>query len=440
MTIHGMWTGRTVLVAIAVLAIAGCGGPVGPVGDSAFTGGLPDLTGQSVEVIGEWSSVEQASFEAVLKRFADLTHARVTYVSGGNNINVLINSRLSGGQPPDVALIPQIGVAAEYARKGQIKPLTGDVADAVRANFSDAWQKLGTFDGRLYGFFFKVANKSTIWYRTEPFADAGVEPPATWDQLVAVSRALSDSGTTAMAIPAADGWPATDWFENIYLRVAGVDRYNLLTAHRIPWTDPTVVKSLRLWADYLRQPNVVEKGATQLTFTQSVADVFGAAPKAAMLYEGDFVAGEIQKSGRVQMGTGAKVFPFPSIDGSPPSVVTGGDIALMYKDSTASKALMAYLASAQAAGIWAARGGFLSANRNLDPARYPDDTTRLVGAAVLGSTQVAFDQSDQTPQAFGGQTAADEWRILTDFVGDPGDPAGTAARLEAAAVKDYGAP
>jgi len=422
----------------AALVLSACGGPVVPVDTGTLAGALPDLSGQSVEVIGEWSSVEQASFEAVLRRFADGTHAKVTYVSGGNNINVLINSRLSGAQPPDVALIPQIGVAAEYARKGQIKPLTGAVADAVRTNFYDAWQRLGTFDGQLYGFFFKVANKSTVWYRTDPFANAGVEPPQTWDQFVRVSRALSDSGTTAIAIPAADGWPATDWFENIYLRVAGVDRYNLLTQHRIPWTDATVVRSLTLWADYLRQPNFVERGATQLTFTQSVADVFGAAPKAAMLYEGDFVAGEVQKTGRVSVGTGAKFFPFPSIDGSPPSVVTGGDIALMYKDSPASRALMGYLASAQAAGIWAARGGFLSANRNVDPDLYPDDTTRRVGAAVLRSTQVAFDQSDQTPQAFGGQTAADEWRILTDFVGDPRDPAGTAATLEAAAKKDYG--
>jgi maltose-binding protein MalE len=431
--------GLVAAIAIA-LVLAGCDtAPVAPLGGSSSSGSnLPDLTGQSVEVIGEWSSNEQQAFEAVLKKFADLTHAKVTYVSGGNNINVLINSRLSGGQPPDVALIPQIGVAAQYAKKGQIKPLTGDVADAVKANFSDAWQKLGTFDGKLYGFFFKVANKSTVWYRTDPFAQAGVEPPKTWQEFTTLSRALSDSGTTAIAIPAGDGWPCTDWFENIYLRVAGVDRYNQLTARQIRWTDQTVVESLQLLADYLKQPNAVERGATQLSFTQSVADVFGSAPKAAMLYEGDFVLGEIQKSGKVQVGTGAKFFPFPSINGSAPSVVTGGDIALRYKDSAASNAVMTYLASAQAAGIWAAKGGFLSANRNLDASLYPDETTRQLGAAILKSTQVAFDQSDQTPQAFGGQAAADEWKILTDFIGNPSDPAGTAAKLEAAAKKDYG--
>src|SRR5881397_2354573 len=119
------------------LALSGCDtGPVAPAGGLTSGNNLPDLTGQSVEVIGEWSSTEQESFEAVLKKFSDLTHAKVTYVSGGNNINVLINSRLSGGQPPDVALIPQIGVATQYAKKGQIKPLTGEVAGAIQDNFT----------------------------------------------------------------------------------------------------------------------------------------------------------------------------------------------------------------------------------------------------------------------------------------------------------------
>jgi len=423
----------------AVLAAAGCGSGTPSAGSSSGTaGGLPDLSGQKLEVIGEWTAQEQAAFEAVLKGFSDKTHAQVTYTSGGNDVNVLINSRLAGGAPPDVALIPQPGVVAQYAQKGQIKALSGDTAAAVQANFSDAWQKLGTVNGQQYGFFFKVANKSTIWYRTDAFEQAGVKVPTTWDEFTKASKTLSDAGTTAIAIPAADGWPCTDWFENLYVRVAGVDKYNQLTQHQIPWTDPTVVQSLQLLGDYVKQPNFIEKGATQLAFTQSVADVFGSAPKAAMLYEGDFVAGEIQKSGKVKVGTGAKFFDWPSINGSQPSVVTGGDEAIMFKDAAGSKALMAYLASSDAAAIWAAKGGFLSANKNLSTSTYPDETTRQIGEALIKSTQVVFDMSDQTPQAFGGQKGADMWKTLTDFIGNPTDPAGTAAKLEAAAVKDYG--
>ena len=39
----------------------------------------------------------------------------------------------------------------------------------------------------------------------------------------------------------------------------------------------------------------------------------------------------------------------------------------------------------------------------------------------------------------GGQSGADMWRILQEFLGNPGaDPAAIARKLEAAAVKDYG--
>ena len=72
------------------------------------------------------------------------------------------------------------------------------------------------------------------------------------------------------------------------------------------------------------------------------------------------------------------------------------------------------------------------------PSTYPDDTTRQIADALTKSSQVAFDMSDQTPQAFGGQKGADEWKLLTDFLGNPGNPAATAAALEAAATKDYG--
>jgi alpha-glucoside transport system substrate-binding protein len=422
-------------VALLAAATAACSSSGGGGGGSNNSG--KSLTGQHLEVIAEWSGAEQASFKAVLDGFASKTGATVTYTSGGDNTSVLVNSRVAGGNPPDVALIAQPGEVVQLASKNQIFALTGDAQSAVQANFSKAWQDLGTINGKLYGVFFKAANKSVVWYSAKAFSDAGVQPPKTWDDFITASKTLADSGVAAMAIPAGDGWPATDWFENIYIRTAGVDKYNQLTQHKIPWTDPSVITALNTWAQYLKTPGVVAPGATQLSFTQSEADVFGANPKAAMLYEGDFVGTDITKLGKFTVGDTAKFFDFPSINNSPPSVVSGGDEAVALKNTPAAMALMAYLASPEAAQIWAAKGGFLSANQKLDLKNYPDDTTRSLAQALVQSQSVVFDMSDQTPPAFGGQKSADEWNILTQFVGNPGNPAATAAALEAAAKKDY---
>ena len=44
----------------------------------------------------------------------------------------------------------------------------------------------------------------------------------------------------------------------------------------------------------------------------------------------------------------------------------------MFKDSPAAQALVKYLATPEAAEIWAKRGGFSSPNKNVDPNVYPD--------------------------------------------------------------------
>jgi hypothetical protein len=244
-----------------------------------------------------------------------------------------------------------------------------------------------------------------------------------------------------MAVPGGDGWTLTDWFENVYLRVGGADNYDKLAKHEIAWTDPSVVQTLKILGDYWKTPKAIEggpSGAVQLKFTQSIADVFGEKPLAAMLFEGDFVAAEINKLNKVKVGDKAKFFDWPSINGSKPGVVTAGDQAVAFKDTKAAMALMAYLASPEAAEIMAKKGGFLSANKNLNSSAYPDDTTRQLGTAVVKAELLRFDLSDLTPQSFGGSTGADMWRLLQDFLGSSGDPAATAQKLEDAAKKDFG--
>lgn len=422
------------IVVAGTLAVAGCAGTGG-----IRSGGV--LAGHTVEVAAIWTGAEQAAFRAVLDAFEDATGATVRYTSGGNDLPALLNSRLAGGSPPDVAMLGQPGVVAELARRGALHPLTGAAAAAVSAHYSPAWREFGVIDGTLYGVYFKVAHKSIIWHRQDAFDEAGVRPPETWQEFLTVTATLTDAGVGPMALPAADGWVLTDWFENVYLRVAGAERYDQLTRHEIGWTHPTVLETLRLLRDYWTLDRGIQggpEGATQLTFVQAVADVFGARPKSAMIFEGDFVATEISKLGTVAVGNGAHFFPWPAIDGSPSAVVTAGDQAVALRDTPGAMQLIAFLASPEAAAIAAARGGFLSANQHLDLSHYPDPTTRQLATSLLEAELLRFDLSDLTPQTFGGGSNASMLRLLQEFLLRP-DPDRTAAALEAAARREFGA-
>jgi len=421
-------------LAVLLLAATGCvrGASAGP--DDG------PLAGQTVEVAAIWTGAEQAHFQRVLDAFERRTGATVRYTSGGDDLPTLLNSRLAGGSPPDVALLGQPGVVAELARRGVLAELTGAAAEAVATHFSPPWRELGVVDGKLYGVYFKVANKSVIWYRTDAFAEAGVQPPETWPELVSVTGTLADAGVGTMAVPGADGWVLTDWFENIYLRTAGPERYDQLARHELGWTHPTVVSALRLLRDYWTQDRAIQDDPLQLKFVQAVADVFGARPQSAMLFQADFVAAEINRLGVVEVGDGARFFDWPSIAGSPPAVVTAGDQAVTLTGTPAAMALIAYLASPEAAAIAAGQGGFLSANRNLPSSAYPDPVTRQLADSLMSAELLRFDLSDLTPQAFGGGTTASMWRLLQSYLARPGDPAELAVQLEAAARHDFPEP
>ncbi|POX44595.1 extracellular solute-binding protein, partial [Streptomyces sp. Ru72] len=217
-----------------------------------------------------------------------------------------------------------------------------------------------------------------------------------------------------------------------------------LAAHKLKWTDPSVVEALTTLGKLFKDKQLIAGGqqeALNTDFPGSVEKVFGPKPQAGMVYEGDFVAGVAHDQFGKTIGKDADFFPFPSVDGGTAPVVSGGDAAVVLKDGKNAKAgmkLLEYLATPEAAAVWAKAGGFLSPNKKLDLSTYGDDVTRATAKSLIAAgDSVRFDMSDQAPAAFGGTKGAGEWKLLQDFLRDPSNPKATAAQLEDAAAKAY---
>jgi alpha-glucoside transport system substrate-binding protein len=430
-----MRVSRVVPAAAAVVVLAGCGPAVGS--RTAPPGADIDLSGQTIEVAAVWANDEQAAFERVLHRFEDETGATVTYVSGGDELPTVLSTRLAGGDPPDVAVVSEPALVSSMAADGALYPLDGATEAVIDDQFAPVWKQFGTVDGKLYGFVFKAANKSLVWYDTNQLG-ADFVPPKDWDGFVDLLRTRSDTGDTPLAVGGADGWVLTDWFENVYLQTAGPAMYDKLATHEIPWTDPSVRTALdvlgrALQAQYLPGGR---SSALQTDFTDSVVDVFGDEPKASIVYEADFVAGVISDSTQAKVGDTARFFPFPSI-GAGSSVITGGDTVVALSDKPATAALVRYLASSEAASVWAEQGGFISPNRKVALDDYPDDTTRQIAADLVNADNVRFDMSDLMPTSLGGTRGDGFWRAMQDYLADPGRTDQILSALETEAEAAY---
>jgi hypothetical protein len=422
------------IAAVFALALAGCGD------DDDGDGGVAGDVSGSVDIAGVWTGEEAQSFQAVLDGFrAEYPNVTVNYDAAGDELPTVLATAVQGGNPPDLAAVPQPGLVSDFYDQGALKPL--DFAEQeIRDNFTPGAVDIATFDGQVYGFLFKAANKSTVWYNVGLYDAAGVRPAETFDEFLRNARTLKASGTSAYSIGVDAGWPLTDLFENIYLRQAGPEMYDRLAEHRIPWTDQSVRDALETMTEIIADSgNIVggTSGALQTDFPTSVTNAFKENPDGANVIEGDFVAGEIDASTEAKPLTDYDVFDFPSVDGSEPVVVGGGDTIVMFKDTPASQALVEYLGTPEAAEIWAERGGFSSANRNLDTSVYPDELTRRTASAIADVDTFRFDLSDLQPAAFGATVGQGMWQVLTDFMENPDDVNGTASRLEQEANRAF---
>jgi len=329
---------------------------------------------------------------------------------------------------------------ADFAKRGALKPITF-ARPTIAKHYNPVWVSLGTVNGKFYGLFFKGADKSTVWYNVKSFKNAGVNAGKikTWPQFLTAANTIRASGQKAYSIGAADGWTLTDLFENIYLRTAGAVKYDKLSKHKMKWTDPSVKTALLKMKQVVGNVNNIaggKSGALQTDFNTSVSNVFTNTPKAAMVIEGDFVPGVVPHPG-FNAGTGYNLFNFPSINGSKPAVMGGGDIVTMLKDSPAARALINYLATPQAATIWALRGGYSSPNKDVKASSYKDPLQRKTAVALATSPIFRFDMSDLQPASFGATAGQGEWKLFQDFVSSPSSVSSIQKKLESAAAKAY---
>ena len=405
---------------------------------SAKTSAKKGVSG-SVQIVGVWTGAEESAFNAVLSGFKKANPGvKVTYKSTGDNTPTVLATAVAGGNPPDLASVSQPGLVNDFQKKGALKNIDYAKA-ALTKNYPPDIAKIGVIKGHLYGFLIKGANKSTVWYNVKSFANAGVKAPTTWPALVKAAGTLKASGTPAFSVGGADGWTLTDLFENIYLRQAGPAKYDALSHHTIKWTDASVVTALKTMGTILQSSNIAggTSGALQTDFPTSVANVFAAAPKAAMVIEGDFVPGVVAGKNPLKPVSGYNVFAFPAIGNTANYVEGGGDMVMAFKDTPAIRALVQYLATGPAQTIWAKRGGYTAPAKTVPASAYPDAITRATASAVGKAKVFRFDLSDLQPASFGGTVGQGEFKIFQDFLKNPSNATGIAKSLETAAAKAY---
>lgn len=422
---------KIVFFLVLALVLAACGGgqPTGeddateaPAGE---TPAADAAEGATITIMAEWGGDEEAGFTEVLNAFEEETGVAYSY-EGTRNIFSLLRSRVAAGNPPDIAMLPRPGLIAQLAREDVIVPLIESdllTEETLQQNYGQTWIDLGTVEGAFYGLPVKANSKSTVWYIPSSFEELGVEPPQTWDEMLAISEQYLENDQTPWSIGGADAWTLTDWFENIYVRTAGPEQYRaLFVEHDVEWTDESVRNAMERFEQIVSPPEKLAGGA-EGTLSTGFIEAFNSFLQedqpGQMYYEGGFMTSFARQNfPDMACGEDYAFFKFPPISeeqGAP--VVVGGDFAIAFNDSPRVREFLQFMVTEEANTTWATaeRGAVVSPNSQVALDAY-DQCKADEARQLTESETVVFDGSDQAPSEFGSDAL---FVGLQDFVAEP---------------------
>ncbi len=394
-----------------------------------------DLTGQSVSVIGTWTSDEEKAFRSMVAPWEAKTGAKMNY-TGTRDLNTVLTTGVASGVLPDLAGLPGPGQMAQWA--DSLVDL-GGVLDVptYTSETAPALVTLGTVNDKLVGVFIKTAVKGLIWFDPKT-VDLTATPPATWDDL---QKAITDNKSKA-ASPwclgvesgAASGWPGTDWIEDLVLRQAGPDVYAQWYQGKVKWTDPAIKTAWTTFGDVVASSFGGSATVNATNFANAGDPLFKTPPGCLFLHQASFITG-LGAFKTATAGTDYNFFQFPDINTQYTGAVEGaGDLFGMFHDTPAAKSLMAWLVTAPAQDIWVKIGGALSANKNATD--YPDDISKRSAAILTNAKTFAFDASDLMPSAMNDAF----WKGIVAYIKDPSQLDSILTNLDTVQADAYAAP
>lgn len=417
-------TGRrpALLLPLVALALAACGAMV----DTGATTAEADV----MEVFTPYIDADADAFREVLGMFTEQTGIEVRQV-GSAAFPERLRERVADGDPPAVALVPQLSVVEELARQGRLVVFddeellgSGDGPRLVRGAGD-----IGVVDGQRVGVWFRLSVKSLVWYPPAAFRDAGYPIPDTWEETLALSTRIQDDDGVpwcmGMEAFGATGWVGTDWIEDLVLRLHGQEVYDAWAAGDVPFTDRRIREAFEAFGRIALTEGRVLGGRRAILSTpalEAILPMLDDPPACLLSRQASFQEAELPDGTEIGSDADVDVFVLPGAGDVPgtgaddprgPPIVAAGDVAVAFTDDDETRALLTYLGDPAAGEVWAQRGGYTSPHADFDTSFYATTFDRRIANLIADAAVVRFDASDRMPPEVGTGTF---WTGMVDYV------------------------
>jgi glucose/mannose transport system substrate-binding protein len=350
------------------LTLAACGGNSGSSGSSAAGNG-------NLEVFSWWTSgSESAALKALFDAYtkanpgSKITNGAVAG-GGGSNAQAVLQTRLQGGQAPDVWQTHPGAAIGEYEKSNILADVSsvytdGKFADVIPKALVDAVSK----EGKQYGVSTGAHRGNVLWYSTKALAKANITVPATGyttDAFLADLAKLKSAGVTPLCLGAKDTFATAELFENTLLGKGGASGWNALTTGGAKWDSDQVKTAADQFGKMLA---FADSDASALSWDQATKKL--GSGDCAFEAMGDWAYGELLKDG-LKEGTDFGYTAHPGTEGAFMAVVDTLVVSANAKNKDAAMKFMATIGTKETQLAFSKAKGSVPMRTDVDVSSLP---------------------------------------------------------------------
>jgi raffinose/stachyose/melibiose transport system substrate-binding protein len=229
-----------------------------------------------------------------------------------------VKTAIGAGQAPTIIWGWGGGTLRTYVEAGQVEDLTSwfdqhsDVKDRI---FPSAFGA-ATVKGKIYAMPCETVQPIILYYNKKLFDDVGVEPPQSWDDIMALVPRFNAKGIAPFSLGGQSRWTNMMWLEFLFDRIGGPEVFQaVFDGEKGAWSNPIAITALTKVQDLVKARGFIE-GFSSITADSNADQALLYTGKAAMMLHGSWSYGIQQADGGDFVSSDSLGFMnFPPVDG-----------------------------------------------------------------------------------------------------------------------------
>ncbi|MFJ8504911.1 ABC transporter substrate-binding protein [Streptomyces avermitilis] len=314
----------------------------------AACGSSGPSTTSSAKGLTMWALNDQTILKESVDAYnKDHSDAKITLrLFANDDYKQKLRVAFGANQAPDLFFNWGGGALNDYVKAGKVDALTTSEVNTDR--YTPSVMQSATFDSKVYGVPANGLAPVVLYYNKKVLADADVEPPKTYDDLLAAVKKLKTKDVVPLSLAANSKWPTLMYLEYLLDRTGGAEVFSkIASGDPSAWKGPSVTKANRYLQD-LSKAGAFGDNASSVNYDQGSSTALLYTGKAAMEVMGTWEYANIAKAAPDFLKNGDLGYTsFPALtdgSGDPKNIVGNPSNFLSLNSSTSHKAeALAYL-------------------------------------------------------------------------------------------------